>query len=275
MRRKTFCSGLLCVLLMSLSAFAQDAKKTLTNSDVVEMTKAGLPENTIVLAIQKGPTQFDTSAQALIQLRNQGVSPRVLDAMIQAGSLVASPPPANNSTPQSNINNPFGLPPNGAANLTSAGTVILVDAENRIEMKYSSTETRTNSMLGAVVNPLHKSRIRAALSGNHAKLRISNTSPLFEINIDKDANPSDIVTVVKLQPKSETREIETVRGGITGASSGFRKEDLLPIVIEETSSANRAYKLYRIKLVNALVPGEYAFVYRGYAYYDFGVDGTK
>jgi hypothetical protein len=275
MRMKNLCAALVFILLGSFGILAQETKRPLTNSDVIELTKAGLPENTIILAIQKGPTQFDTSAQTLIQLKNQGVNPQVLNAMIQAGSTSVSSNPPSGPPPKPNVN-PFGLPANEAAAATGSGGVILVDSEKRREMKYSTPEARTNSMLGAVVNPFHKSRGRAALKGNHASLRISNTSPFFEMSLEKDANPSDLVTLVRLKPKSETREIETFRGSITGVSSGFRKEDLLPITIEDTTiSTGPSYKLYRIKLVNPLVPGEYALVYRGSAYYDFGVDSTK
>jgi hypothetical protein len=61
-------------------------KKPLTNADVVSMVKAGLGESTIVLAIQHSASDFDTSPQALIALKNQGVSQKVLDAMLTAGS---------------------------------------------------------------------------------------------------------------------------------------------------------------------------------------------
>jgi hypothetical protein len=142
-------------------------------------------------------------------------------------------------------------------------------------MKYSTTDTRSNSALGAVVNPFNKSRIRAALSGNHAQLRTKSTSPIFEVNIAADANPTDLVVIVKLKGKSETREIETLRAGLTGMTSGFRKEDCLPITLEEIiGTASPNYKLYRIKLINPLVPGEYAFVYSYFMYYDFGVDSN-
>ena len=46
----------------------------MTNADVINMVKAGLTENTIVLDIQLSPTAFDTSPNALIELKNQGVS---------------------------------------------------------------------------------------------------------------------------------------------------------------------------------------------------------
>ncbi len=61
-------------------------KKPLTNDDVMSMVKAGLAENTIVLAIQHSLTVFDTSPQALISLHAQGVPQPVLDAMLAAGS---------------------------------------------------------------------------------------------------------------------------------------------------------------------------------------------
>ena len=263
---------LLCLLVTSVTT-AQEVRKPLTNADVIEMAKAGLPERTIILAIQKGPTSFDTSPQALIQLKNQGVSASVLDAMLQSGSAPAAASQTAPAVRQNNNLNPLaaGSPPP----VSSAGGVYLIDGAQRTPMKYSSTDARSNSMLGAVVNPFHKSRIRATLSGNHAQLRTKNTAPAFEVSIAADANPSDRVVIVKLKAKSETREIETLRGGLTGVSSGFRKEDCLPVTLEEIGGATSAsHKLYRIKLINPLVPGEYALVYSGAMYYDFGIDSN-
>jgi hypothetical protein len=61
------------------------AQHTLTNADVLSMAKSGIGEQTILLAIQQGPTKFDTSPQALIDLKNAGLSDRVLNAMLVAG----------------------------------------------------------------------------------------------------------------------------------------------------------------------------------------------
>ena len=59
-------------------------KKRLTNADVIGMVKAGLAESTIVLAVQHSATNFDTSPQELISLKNQGVPQKVLDTMLTA-----------------------------------------------------------------------------------------------------------------------------------------------------------------------------------------------
>jgi hypothetical protein len=72
----------------------KDEKKPLTNDDVISMVKAGLPANTIVLAIQHSATLFDTSPPALISLHTEGVPRTVLDAMLTAGSQNPTPPAA-------------------------------------------------------------------------------------------------------------------------------------------------------------------------------------
>ncbi|MDT4955047.1 MAG: hypothetical protein QOJ02_3185 [Acidobacteriota bacterium] len=272
-------TSLLLVLLITIAipqAIAQQEKKPLTNDDVVTMVKAQLPENTIVLAIQQSPTSFDTSVQALIQLKNQGVSAKVLDAMLQVGKPVETSQQTTSTVRQPNSINPLTLGPETGGAVGSIGSVILVDGANRTQMKYSTSNIRSNSMLGAVVNPFHKTRMRAALNGNHARLRIASTSPLFEVSLMSDVNASDIIALVKLDPKSDRREIETSRGGITGVSTGFRKEDIIPISIDEPQNINgTSNKVYTVKAVNPLPPGEYALVVQTGVYYDFGVDANK
>ncbi len=61
----------------------QATRKGLTNSDVVTMLKGGLPESTIIIAVKRRPALFDTSPSALIDLKNQGATAGVLDAMMQ------------------------------------------------------------------------------------------------------------------------------------------------------------------------------------------------
>src|SRR5450631_4040973 len=64
----------------------QEAKRPLTNADVVKLVQASLPESTIVLAIEESLARFDTSPGALIELKKQGISPAVMEAMLHATS---------------------------------------------------------------------------------------------------------------------------------------------------------------------------------------------
>ena len=75
--------------------------KPLVNADVVKMVKAGLDEDTIVLAIQNKPSAFETSPEQLISLKGQGVTQAVLKAMLNASQPVpAAPAPSEPPPPQ-------------------------------------------------------------------------------------------------------------------------------------------------------------------------------
>jgi hypothetical protein len=69
-------------LFLSQLVIGQATSTEITNSDVISMTKAGIGEQTIVLAVQRGPVKFDTSPQALIALKSAGVSDQVLNAIL-------------------------------------------------------------------------------------------------------------------------------------------------------------------------------------------------
>ena len=82
---------LLVVCSVSLgAATAQEAQRTLTNADIVKMTKSGIGEQTIVLLIERSGSKFDTSPDALIELKKEGVSDAVLNVMLSTSS-VAGP----------------------------------------------------------------------------------------------------------------------------------------------------------------------------------------
>jgi hypothetical protein len=62
-------------------------EKALTNADVVALFKAGLGDELIVSKIQQARTEtLDVSVEALIQLKNDGVSKAILDAMVKKAS---------------------------------------------------------------------------------------------------------------------------------------------------------------------------------------------
>jgi hypothetical protein len=94
-------AALALCLLASHLAMGQAAPAEITNSDVVSMTKAGIGEHTIILAIQRGPVKFDTSPQALIALKKAGVSDQVLNAILSSPSATRSETKSSQSQPVS------------------------------------------------------------------------------------------------------------------------------------------------------------------------------
>jgi hypothetical protein len=79
---------LLPFLFLAFAAFAQTGKqpKPLTNADVIEMSRAGVPESTILLAIQNGPVKFDVSADGILELHAAGITEPVLNQMLHAAT---------------------------------------------------------------------------------------------------------------------------------------------------------------------------------------------
>ncbi len=103
MLRKT---AILVLATSCLTAMCQTNEPVVSNADVISMAKAGISEDTIILSIQRGPTSFETSPQALIAMKKAGLSDKVLRAMLDApqkaataqpGVRLAQQPPANTS----------------------------------------------------------------------------------------------------------------------------------------------------------------------------------
>ncbi len=73
-------------LLLVLALAIHGAPAVLTNKDVLDLIKAGLPTSTIVAQIETSRTSFDTAVGQLVNLSKAGVNARVLEAMIRANS---------------------------------------------------------------------------------------------------------------------------------------------------------------------------------------------
>ena len=71
---------------MLAPAFAQPSKQPLTNADVIEMSHAGVPESTIILAIQNRPVKFDVSAEGILALHAASITEPVLNQMLRASA---------------------------------------------------------------------------------------------------------------------------------------------------------------------------------------------
>jgi hypothetical protein len=79
--------ALACAVFLAASAGAQDGKKekkVLTNADIVMMVQNHFDDETLLKVIEVYDTDFDTSSEALIDLKDKGVSSPVLRRMIQA-----------------------------------------------------------------------------------------------------------------------------------------------------------------------------------------------
>jgi hypothetical protein len=74
----------LTMTLTSAPWAGAQTRKPLTNQDIINMTKQGFDAPLIIKAIQTSETDFDVSAQGLLELKNSGVDSSVMDAMLSS-----------------------------------------------------------------------------------------------------------------------------------------------------------------------------------------------
>src|ERR1700681_2056615 len=82
--------GVVLLFFATVVLFAQQA---LNDDSVVKMVKAGLGDDVIVAAIKNSPGTYSLSTDDLISLKKQGVSEKVLGAMIEKNAAPATPTP--------------------------------------------------------------------------------------------------------------------------------------------------------------------------------------
>ena len=219
----------------------QDPQVLLTNDDVTKMFGAGLTETTIVQVIQKGPSNFDISPDALIKLKQQGVTAKIIEAM------VATKTTPNSSTPtETGINSKGVFAQNGAE-------------WKRIE-EISSIEVRNvGNISSAVTMGIKEVRVICVFRGEKAELQLDNPRPVFRI-LGVGASARDVyIVAMRLNP--DRRDLEMGRSGlIKKLSYGFRKRDVRDIMVKRLDD-----DLLEVTPKENLDPGEYIMVLGGVA----------
>jgi len=88
-------------VLIAPSARGQQSQKPLTNTDIINMVKAGLGESAIVATIRSNPAKYDVSPDALIKLHAAKVTENEMQAMMAASGKGGSAPAtgASNAPP--------------------------------------------------------------------------------------------------------------------------------------------------------------------------------
>ncbi len=76
-------SAVLVVSLWASVADAASSENSLNNKDVINMLKAGIGEALVTAKIKKSKCAFDLAPNAMIELKNNGVSDEIIELMLQ------------------------------------------------------------------------------------------------------------------------------------------------------------------------------------------------
>ena len=262
MKASTIRALLILVLVaavgLSLPGATSLAQEVLTNDSVIQMIKAGLPEAVVIAKIKSTATKFDLKTDSLVSLKKAGVSDKVLEAMVGAGSGSAPTTGALPAPP---------APAMAAGALKNTDVIYQLVGGKYVEMFATSANLETNMAF-------FQSKSEVVLEGKKAQYRTTDKQPVFLSTYSSTDAP-----LVRLKPGDDhnDRNLKIGSGAFMpfGGTQkmGVRNEDKIPVTIERDPRG-----FYKVTPSAALPPGEYGFILAtGFGagsgkIYDFGVD---
>ncbi|MEM4203818.1 MAG: hypothetical protein QXS54_07095 [Candidatus Methanomethylicaceae archaeon] len=264
-------------------AAAQSA--ALTNEDIIKMVQFKLGDAVIISKIKTSTCRFDTSTEALLKLKEAGVSDAVIQAMVEA-SAAGSGASETERGPKSTADSNNPLAPH------DPGIYWLSKNDNKMVQLEPTVYSQGKSgglFVSAVTHGIVQSKWKAVVQRPRAQLRIAETQPEFWFYFEekshglsdtgfftKASSPNEFVLVL-MERKKNSRELIVAQSGAYRHSVGPRSEDVIPIRFEKVAPG-----VYKVVPERPLKPGEYCFFYAGTAVtwwtastgklFDFGID---
>jgi hypothetical protein len=251
---------LVVALGVSMPGAISIAQEVLTNDSVIQMVKGGLPEAVVIAKIKSTPSKFDLKTDSLVSLKKAGVTDKILEAMVSAGSgAAASSSTAATPAPPA--------PALAAGALKTQDVIYQLVGGKYVEMFATSATLETNLAF-------FSSKREVVLEGRKAAYRTTEKQPVFLSTYSSTDAP-----LVRLKPGDEhnDRNLKIGSGAFMpfGGTQkmGVRNEDKIAVSIERDPRG-----FYKVTPSAALPPGEYGFILAtGFGagsgkVYDFGVD---
>jgi hypothetical protein len=276
---------LLSLIILAFQSIGQTKTKidTLKNATIIKLTKAKLTETVIIQKINKSVCYFDASTDALITLRENNVSDKVIELMIakqEEQESQQSSQVSNNSTDKK-------------YSFAESGIYFYEDEKYT---KLDPTNISGTNMSPAIMYA--PASYTTKIDGDEANYQLTETMPTFYFNFDpahkslNNANqktntdnymdyilslqnggkgqavsPNDF-KLVKLDKRKGVRQFNSGSIGAFGASTSIPGKYIVTFKYEKVSG-----NTYKIIFKEALKPGEYCFMYSG-NYQTFNQSGS-
>jgi len=235
----------------------------LSNKDILDMNKIGLPPQILVTKIKSSQCNFDTSPASLQALKTAGVADNVILAMVEAPvghskpSGVSDPPDVANT---SNPTPPTGTPADrrDAAARLEPGTYYWTGNEWAVLQPITMSGGGPKHMAKAFVPGLTP-QVVWTFRDSQAPVQIQGQSPLFCVKFSPvmagtpyAPSARDIV-VVRFDRKKDHRELQTTNGGNMFTFKTGLSKDRMPDIDVNALDANT----YLVSPKAPLQVGEY------------------
>jgi hypothetical protein len=230
------------LLLVCAAMPAQVTEKTLNNADVANMIRAGLPEGTVILAIQRaiarGNTEFDASTQGLVELKNAGATEPILNFVLAAPTIERYKP----STTVPGLPVPRGLYFQSRGGWSALDSVVLFpDVEARSKANWK--------VLGAWDRA--RENRRYVVPGRQARAQVAGPRPAFYL---RGQRPERGWSVVRLTPQTDRRELIATIRDVFAREPHLTFASGAPVELDPATTADDVVTL---RPTADLTPGEY------------------
>jgi len=228
---------LMVILAAGVIAVGQDntATEVLTNEKVITMVQAGLPANIIVNKIRASKTNFNTSTDELIRLKQANVHDDVINAMVDPNA---------------------GALPNGSSAIDigfpkEIGVFLKKDSQ-WLEIQPEVVNWKTGGVVKNIVSlGVVKQDVNGHLDGKRSRTLVS--SPLEFMIVTPEGVAINEYQLIKLNQNDDDREFRTMTGGVFHSKGGATK-DMVPFESQKVASRTFTITLTMTK------EGEYGFL---------------
>ena len=245
-------SKALCLLLLTaaigIASVPARAQETMDNAAVLKLKSAGLSDDLIAQTIAASPGHYDTSTDALIALKKDGVSDKVVGAMIAKN---ANPNgPAAGSVPQTIV---IAAPPPALPGVTDVGVYYKDNNGAWTDVVSENVNFKTGGFAKSFFSDgIVKGDINGHLTGPSSKL-VLNFPVEFAIDCLEGQTAGDY-QLLKMHTHPDGREFRSVTGGVIHTSGGAERDTI------QFDAKKIAPRVYIVTIEGKLDPGEYGFL---------------
>lgn len=225
-----------------------DAQQALDNASVVKLAKSGLSEDLIVQTINASSGHYDTGADALIALKQAGITDKEVGAMLMKNANPNGPAPAQMPTTIM-----IAAPPPPLPGVTDVGVYFKDKNGQWMNIDSENVNFKTGGVLkSAFSDGIVKPDLNGHLTGPTSKLKL-NTPVEFAIYTFEGQDAGNY-QLLHLHAHKDGREFRSVTGGVFHQSSGAERDTV------EFQAKRVAPRTYIVTVPGPLVPGEYGFL---------------
>lgn len=232
----------IAALVFACASTAALAQQSMDNAAVVKLQKAGLSEDLIVSTISGSPGHYDTSTDAIIAMKKDGITDKEIGAMLakNAGPTVVAVAAAPGAPVL-----PAGVDEVGVYYKDKSGTWV--------EFKPEIVNYKTGGFLKTLATDgLVKGDKNGHIPGKAAQLKLTRGTEVL-IYAPEGTAPNEY-QLLKLRENSNNREFRSETGGVFHASSGAERDR------QDFDTNKIGPRLYTFTIDMARKPGEYGIL---------------